>query len=78
MLIEESIFKLMTNHDKFVTRECGGNTTSVVQDNFHREAMNLEQPHKIGVSPELALQYVYQTYVDDWRTKMISHPSVSA
>lgn len=55
-----------------------GNTTSVVQDNFHREAMNLEQPHKIGVSPELALQYVYQTYVDDWRTKMISHPSVSA
>lgn len=55
-----------------------GNTTSVVQDNFHREPMNLEQPHKIGVSPELALQYVYQTYVDDWRTKMISHPSVSA
>lgn len=52
--------------------------TSVVQDNFHREAMNLEQPHKIGVKPELALQYVYQTYVDDWRTKMISHPSVSA
>lgn len=40
--------------------------------------MNLEQPHKIGVSPELALQYVYQTYVDDWRMKMISHPSVSA
>lgn len=24
MLIEESIFKLMTNHDKFVIRECGG------------------------------------------------------
>lgn len=78
MLIEESIFKLMTNHDKFVTRECGGEHDLRSTRQLPQGAMNLEQPHKIGVSPELALQYVYQTYVDDWRMKMISHPSVSA